>query len=462
VQGILGWGSYLPYRRLDLSEVVEVAGGGGRRGRRAVASYDEDATTMGVEAARVALRSAPTTGVRSLWFSTVAPPYLDKTNTTAIHAALRLGRGCPAYDAGGAVRSTLGALRGALSQPSAALVVAADVRAGMAGGSDEAYFGDGAAAVLVGSADDGAVVAEVNAWSAVSDEFLDRWRAPGDVRSKVWEERFGERRYCELGIDAFEGVLKDAGLAPEQIDHLIVTGTHARACRSLVGRLGVEPERIVDDLGATVGNTGASHPLLLLGATLEVARANEVIVMLVLADGAEAIVIRTQDAIKDHVVTRNVADQVSAGGPLPYGKYLAWRGLLAVEPPRRPEPSRVSASAAGRSVPWKFGFVGSRADDGAVHLPPEAGELEHRPMAEVQGTVTTFTIDKLSYSPSPPTVFAVVDFDGGGRLPIELTDVDATSVKVGDRVEMTFRRLSTSDGIHNYFWKARPIRGGNI
>ena len=28
----------------------------------------------------------------------------------------------------------------------------------------------------------------------------------------------------------------------------------------------------------------------------------------------------------------------------------------------------------------------------------------------------------------------------------------------GDRVEMTFRRLYTTFGIHNYFWKARPIR----
>ena len=23
---------------------------------------------------------------------------------------------------------------------------------------------------------------------------------------------------------------------------------------------------------------------------------------------------------------------------------------------------------------------------------------------------------------------------------------------------MTFRRLFTADGIHNYFWKARPVR----
>ncbi len=54
----------------------------------------------------------------------------------------------------------------------------------------------------------------------------------------------------------------------------------------------------------------------------------------------------------------------------------------------------------------------------------------------------------------------MVDFDGGGRLPVELTDVDAADVAVGSRVEMTFRRLVTADGIHNYFWKARPVRTG--
>jgi uncharacterized OB-fold protein len=111
-------------------------------------------------------------------------------------------------------------------------------------------------------------------------------------------------------------------------------------------------------------------------------------------------------------------------------------------------------------VPWKFGFEGSSSADGPVHLPPLPDEPERLPRADARGTVVTYTVDRLSYTPSPPLVFAVVDFDGGGRLPVELTDVDATAVRVGDRVEMTFRRLSSADGIHNYFWKARPCRGG--
>jgi uncharacterized OB-fold protein len=86
--------------------------------------------------------------------------------------------------------------------------------------------------------------------------------------------------------------------------------------------------------------------------------------------------------------------------------------------------------------------------------------MEPVALADVRGTVVTFTIDRMAYSPSPPVVFAVVDFDGGGRLPLELTDADAAEIEIGQRVEMTFRRLFTADGIVNYFWKGRLVRDG--
>ena len=82
-------------------------------------------------------------------------------------------------------------------------------------------------------------------------------------------------------------------------------------------------------------------------------------------------------------------------------------------------------------------------------------------MADLQGTIATFTVDRLAYSLSPPVVAAVVDFDGGGRMRCEMADADPDAVEIGDRVEMSFRRLYTVDGVHNYFWKARPSRSGN-
>ena len=36
-------------------------------------------------------------------------------------------------------------------------------------------------------------------------------------------------------------------------------------------------------------------------------------------------------------------------------------------------------------------------------------------------------------------------------------DVDPSAVEIGMEVEPAFRRLSSADGIHNYFWKAKPL-----
>jgi uncharacterized OB-fold protein len=82
--------------------------------------------------------------------------------------------------------------------------------------------------------------------------------------------------------------------------------------------------------------------------------------------------------------------------------------------------------------------------------------MDPAPMADTIAKVATFTVDSLAYSPSPPTIFAVCDFEGGGRMPLELTDVKAADVSIGMEVEMTFRRIGTADGIANYFWKGRP------
>jgi uncharacterized OB-fold protein len=214
--------------------------------------------------------------------------------------------------------------------------------------------------------------------------------------------------------------------------------------------------------------------LLALSSVLESLAAENVgagkhIVVLHLADGADVVVLRTTSALAAYAPIRPIADQIAGATDIPYSKFLTWRGQLSPEPPRRPEPARVSSTAAHRNEDWKFGFVGSKdRSSGAIHLPPsrvsmEGGavdDMEPLAMADALGTVVTFTIDRMVYSPSPPVVFAIVDFDGGGRFPVELTDVDANEVKVGGRVEMTFRRLFSADGIHDYFWKGRPVRQG--
>jgi hydroxymethylglutaryl-CoA synthase len=452
VPGILGWGTYVPRRRLDRTEIRPIAGIGGGKGRRAVASYDEDSVTLAVAAAR----TVPLSSVDVLVFGTTTPPYAAKTNATLVHAALRLDRDVRCLDAAGAVRATTSALIAATESRATTLLATADVRIGRPGGADEAAMGDAGAAVLVGPGTaETPVLAEVVATASITEEFLERWRLPTETYERVWEDRFGVERYVPLATECWKSLLERAGLQAADVDVVAVSGLHDRAVAGAAKALKVAA--VSTGFPDGIGNAGAAQPLLLLASVLEEAGPGKTVVLLSLADGADGVILRTTDAIADRAATPTVAAQVASGSPVSYGRYLSWRGLLPVEPPRRPEPTRVSSSYAFRSGDWKFGFEASTDSGGGISLPPDPTDTARQAMADIAGTVVTFTVDRLAYSPSPPVVFAVVDFDGGGRLPIELTDCDPDEVAIGSRVEMTFRRLYTSEGIHNYFWKARLI-----
>jgi hydroxymethylglutaryl-CoA synthase len=463
VRGLLAWGAYVPYARLDRKAIAAALGGGPGSGTRAVASYDEDSTSLGVEAARTALRRASVIP-DALYFATTDPAYLDKTNATAIHAALDLPTSAAAYDMLGSVRSAAGATRAALDARGPALAVVADVRTGLAGGGDEREGGDAAAAFLFG---DGEVAAEALGHASQSAEFLDRWRVPGETASRQWEERFGEHVYVPLGETALAEALKQAGVTAPAVDVLIVTGPHARSSKRVAASAGVKKEAIADDLASSVGNAGAAHPGLMLAAALDAARADQVIALVSLADGADVTVWRTTGAVTARRPATTVAAQIASAGPVSYATFLTWRGFLRREPPRRPDPQPPEAPAAARAEAWKYAFTGSRCQAcGARHVPPQrvcvkchaVDRMKPERLSDVPATIATFTVDRLAYSMSPPVVVAVVDFEGGGRFQCEMTDVDPKAVKIGDRVEMTFRRLYTANGIHNYFWKARPVR----
>ena len=478
--GIVAWGTYLPFWRLQRSAIGGVLGAGGGKGTRTAASYDEDTTTMAVEAGRRALavgaagNGPDAASVQDLFFSTPDPGYLDKTNATVLHAALGLDRSCGAYDFGGSSRSAVATLLQALvagaGRPT--LAVVSDLRTGLAGSAEERDSGDGAAAFVCAA--DGAV-AELVGRGASSDEFLDRWRVPGEFDSHVWEERFGEELYVPLAREAFAAALKDAGVTEGDVDHAIVTGLHVRAMRAAAAGLGVRDSALAPDLTASLGNLGAAHASVALADVLERAEPGQVVAVLSLADGADAFVLRTTDALPAAQAARGtagvptVAEQVASGrDDLPYASFLTWRGQLRREPPRRPDPERPGAPTVHRSESWKYAFTGSRClVCGFRHMPPTRAclschaidQMQHERLADVPGTVATFTIDHLAFSLSPPVVGVIVDFDGGGRYRCEMTDVRASELAIGDRVEMTFRRVWTAQGVHNYFWKARPIPG---
>ena len=157
--GLVGYGAYIPYYQLERTRIAGVLGSGGGSGTRSVAAFDEDTTSMAVAAGRAALAGLTGPGgqpgracVRQLFFATTVPAYADKTNATAVHAALRLPADALAVDMAGAVRSGVGALVTAAQSAVPAMAVLADIRTGLPGSADERDGGDGAAAFVFSGA----------------------------------------------------------------------------------------------------------------------------------------------------------------------------------------------------------------------------------------------------------------------------------------------------------------------
>lgn len=467
--GILAYGAYIPRRRLR-REAITVAPALGvsatAQGTRSVAGYDEDTTTMGVAAARIAMAGLPgDVSPDALYFATVSPAYLERTNATVIHAALDLPRSAAALDMLGSVRAGAGALQLALGHAKRALVVLSDVRTSLPGGADERDGGDAAAAFVMTGADE-PVLAEIIGSATVTKDFLDRWRAPTAMVARRWEERFGQEIYHASGREALDAALRTAGLKASDVTRLVVGGANNRAVKSFAKVSGVKPVA-TDDLMATVGNSGVAHAGLLLTAALDSAKPGEIIAVVTLADGAHAMIFRTTERLLARRAAVPVANQLTVPAlDVTYAAFLQWRGLLASEQPRRPDPTDPAAPAALRAQSWKLAFTGSRCTRcEEVHFPPQricqnCGAVDEMQAAHPQtsrGTVVTSTVDRLAWSPFGMTTFAVVNLDGGGRVQTEVTDVEGGELRPGSRLELTFRRMFTTRGdVHNYFWKMRP------
>lgn len=460
--GILRYGSYVPFHRLERSSLS-----GGGRGGRAVASFDEDAASLAVEAGREALRGCEV-APGSLLLASTAHPYAEKLNAAVVQAALDLPGEVRSADLASSSRAGLTALAmGAqMARSAPALVCAADVVVGAPGGSRESSGGDAACAFLVG--DGPGAAAEILATASQTEELLDVWRGSEQRFARQWEERFAEQRLVPALAAALERCLREAGLAIPDVTQVAVDAAHPRVVASLAKRCGLQPAQVLPDLSAEVGRAGAAGAGLLLARMLDSASPGDRLAVLSAADGAEAVAVAVSDGIERARPRRSVGDWIASKQVgLPYQAYLKWREILPFEPPRRPDPPRPAAPPMRRASRWKHAFVGSRCRDcGEANLPPQrvcvrcgavdAGEAE--PYADAAARVATYTADHLAYSPQPPVVAAVVDFEKGGRFACELTDVNPDRVAIGQEVEMTFRRLYTAEGVRNYFWKARPRR----
>jgi uncharacterized OB-fold protein len=420
---------------------------------------DEDAVTMAVAAIRAAGQGERSP--RRLLFSSTRPQFLDKGQASIVAVAAGLEPGVRAYDFHGSVRSGVGALVTALDSPGPSVVALADQRFGLPGSPEDLTGADAAVAITV--SDD--PIATVVATAAVSAPLHDRWRPEGSVATRVWDTRWSADELDPLIDHVVAGVLAEAGHATlDEVDHVVLVSPNPRVGSRLRAR--TVPVEAPD---ARVGDAGVAQIGLELAHVLSLAEAGERILLVVAADGAEALLLEAGPALAARRPATPFAP--SPTRTVTAGAYLRWRGTLLRDTGRRPDPLPPAAPAAMRNSEWKYALVASECKRcGTNHLPPrrtcfQCGALDEmvpQPLAGSGATIRAFTLDHLAGGDAGPSVIALLEFDKGGRGRFELTDVDPESVQVGDRVAMAFRIASDPPtGPRNYFWKGRPLMGSD-
>ncbi|MDF1831891.1 MAG: 3-oxoacyl-[acyl-carrier-protein] synthase III C-terminal domain-containing protein [Porticoccaceae bacterium] len=478
--GITAYGAYLPRMRLQKQVIADANAWfdpglkGLAKGEKAICNWDEDTITMAVEAFQDCLGNKPGQAPAALLLASTTLPFSDRQNSVVVAEALNLETSnLRTMDITCSQRAATSGLLSALDIAAAgkeAVLVASEHRRAKCASREEMLYGDGAAAVAVGGDN---VLAELVASHSQAVDFVDHYRGEGEDFDYGWEERWvRDEGYMKIVPNAVSALLSKAGVSGGDIAHFVLPTDQGRVPAMVAKKLGIKGEAVADNLLQSVGITGAAHVMLLLAHRLEQAAPGDLVLVAGFGQGCDVLLFKVTDAISQQALGKGVSGHLSNGRPeTNYNKYQSFNNLLEKELGKRSEVNKQGyLSAMYRARGLTNSFLGGKCSAcGTVQIPkhkycvnPECGaydtQVDH-PMAGAQGTVATWTADTLTFDYNPPAYFGMVTFEGGGRIMMDMSEVDAETFDTGSKVSMHFRLKQIDDqaGFRKYFWKAIQV-----
>jgi uncharacterized OB-fold protein len=272
--------------------------------------------------------------------------------------------------------------------------------------------------------------------------------------------------------NAINNLLDKVGVSAQDIDTFCFPVAMRRVASGLARKIGIAEESVADNLQSSCGETGSAHALVLLVHALEQAKPGEKILVAGFGQGCDVLLFEATDAIKA------VGDRLAISGHLAngrpenrYTRYLSFNNLLTMERGIRAEVDKQTGlSTLYRNKGMSQKLLGGQCSEcGTCQFPksricvnPGCGAIDSQadePFADKAAKLNSYTADRLTYSPDPPTYFGMVQFEGGGRLMSDLTDIDPdVELEVGISMRMVFRvkDYDVLRGFRRYFWKATP------
>ncbi|PKQ27811.1 MAG: 3-hydroxy-3-methylglutaryl CoA synthase [Candidatus Anoxymicrobium japonicum] len=482
--GIRSYGGYVPRYRLNRMVIfgsmgwINPANILNAQGEKAVANFDEDAVTMAAAAAIDCVNGFERSEIGGVYFASTTAPYRERLCANLVAGALATGESIRTVDFAGGLKAGASGLMAALDAVAAGsannvVVSAADCRLGKMGSVQELMFADAAGAVMVGNDD---VIAEYKGSFSMGHDFVDHVRGAETRFDRQWEERWiRDIGFGQFIPEAVNGLCAKHNVAPGDFAKIIYPCYYGGARKAINKKLGLEPDRVQDNMQAVIGDAGTAQPMIMLARALEDAAPGDKIMLVSYGNGCDALFFEVTDAIRKLAPRRGVSGCLARRADLDnYQKYLVWRGMAPVELGLRSEEQKWTRwSLMWRDHRAMLSLTGSRCKAcGTPQFPPQKicvnpncgavdDSLPHV-MSDKGGKIFSFTSDMLAATINPPAMYGAVDFNGGGRYMFDFTDCGIDDLAVGGSVEFSFRVKHRDDehDITNYFWKAVPVAEG--
>ncbi|MEW5901422.1 MAG: hydroxymethylglutaryl-CoA synthase [Acidobacteriota bacterium] len=341
MDGIIGYGAYIPRHRIKVEEIAKVWGADAvsyKKGlmveEKSVPSPDQDTITMSVEASKHALKRAgiDPREIGAVYIGSESHPYVVKPSGTVLAEAIGATPEVHTADFEFACKAGTEGMFVALGLVRAGeikygLAVGADTSQGAPGDALEYTAAAGAAAFIFGRE---RVIAEALETYSYTTDTPDFWRREYQYYPQHGGRFTGDPAYFKHITGAAQGIMNKAKMKPTDFNYVIFHQPNGKFPFRVGEMLGFAKQQIEPGwLVSKLGNTYSGSSPLGLTATLDISKPGDLILIVSYGSGAgsDSFVFRVTDRI-DEVrdlapKTRELLDKNKAY--LDYGTYAKFR-----------------------------------------------------------------------------------------------------------------------------------------
>ena len=342
--GIVGYGAYVPKRRITVEEIARVWKKDGKAvshglgvKEKAVAAWDEDCATISVEAARNALEVAKINAqdIGAIYVGSESHPYAVKTTSSIVAEAINACPDLMAADLEFACKAGTAGMQVCFGMVESGMVeygmsIGADTAQGRPNDALEFTAASGGAAILIGKKEN-EIIAKLEETYSFTTDTPDFWRRQHAEFPKHAGRFTGEPAYFKHLESAARGVMNKAGLEAKDVDYFVPHQPNGKFPVLAAKSLGIPSEKLEQALlTPMVGNSYSGSSMVGLASVLDKANAGDKILMVSYGSGAgsDGFVFTATKNLEKKRAKLPVKKMIEDKEYIDYAKYIIYRKKL--------------------------------------------------------------------------------------------------------------------------------------